>query len=149
MNLDPNEVVQKVHDILRLDDRTKDLNWALGRIPPEGFKDREHGTAGVFLGNGSLGGSTMPSGAGAIFDVIVQLRFWSFGGDGKTSIAKVEEARDDALNAVLNVLWDKRKLDLTRVMFFSLSWETDSNFEASPTYAEAMVAINVRTQQPP
>lgn len=135
------EILTKVYDILRQDVRTLAVNWQKARFTLADLRSYPAGTV-AFTPGMTLGGETIPSGMGGTMPVLVRLRTVSHEG-----VAAAEISIHRILSDVVEVLWDKRKLDLTRIMFFNLSLqEMDSNAEASPPYAEASLIVSCRVR---
>lgn len=136
MDLDLDQIVQKVYDLLSGDARTNGINWEKARFTSNGVRTYPGGAVS-FAPGVDLAFETIPSGAGG--RVPVQVRFWTSKHEGITA---AEQAVQDYIGKISDVLFDTPQLAVAS--YSTLPWlenlqvsEIESNIEADPPYAEA------------
>ena len=131
------EIVDKALEILKADARVKDLfTWYRGRRSLHDVQ--QFPAASVYRGDGEARGASIPSGMEAVVAVEILLRW-----QGEKPIDELEQDMESGTDKIVEVLWDNRKLGLSRVGWFSLTWTSRSNPEAAPGFAESLVSLRV------
>ena len=139
MNLDTHAIVEKVYDVLRSDAKTAGIRWRLGVVTLDDAQQLPAG--GVSLGSGVVTDGPSPNQAESTFQILLRILYVS-----EFGVAAAEELLQDALNAVLQVLWAKRSLDdWPGLIEHVLRWDQPvSNPEASPPSATVLIRMEVR-----
>jgi len=135
-DIDVDQIVQKVFDLLTAG--LAAINWEKGRYTSAGVRTFPGG--GVSFAPGLLiGYETAPSGTGG--QVPVSVRFWTSKHEGITA---AEQAVQDYIGKIIDVLAATPQLAVAS--YATLPWlesvqlqEVDSNIEARPPYAEALL----------
>ena len=129
-------VVQAVFNILSADARTSNLKWYYGR---RSFTQVQvYPAGGVSLDTARDIQFLMPLARKATLVVLVAIRYRS-----EVSVDDAEQQMQDGLDKVMQVIQDNLSLGLSYTVLLTLDVKTDSNPEASPFTADALVRLTV------